>query len=161
MRRVHPAAHTVHSYISSLPQRQLLQPRFRPSEKATTTSKSEHRGLPNKMTLAVSSSLIRWALWASRHLHTSRMEGQASSGLLFSSTDPTFLLFMWKQMTDSHSGVIPGQWKTLCGYSNLETNNRARGFTVHTVQWYRVLVFDQSICINKYFYRRKRKFLAL
>lgn len=94
------------------------------------------RTLPNKMTPAVSSSLIRWALWASRHLHASWMEGRAgeANALLYSSTYPTFRLFVWKQMTGSHSGAFPGQWKTLCGYLN--TSRRSRGFTVHTVHWH-------------------------
>lgn len=105
--------------------------------------------LPNKMTLAVSSRWTRWALWASQHLHASWMEGQEGEAwaLFCSSMSPTFLLFMWKQMTDSHSGVFPGQWKTRCGYSDLNTNRRSRGLTVRTVQWHGGL-FGQCLCIK-------------
>lgn len=44
--------------------------------------------------------------------------GEWSSGLLCLSTYSAFLLFMWKQKSDTHSGGV-SRSVTLCGYSNL------------------------------------------
>lgn len=66
--------------------------------------------LPNKMTPAVSSRLIRWALWASRHHHASRTEGLAgrwsSAGLTMKLYGFFFLLFVCRQPTESRSGGV-------------------------------------------------------
>lgn len=108
--RVHLLLH-----LLSATERQLIVGQALARQRSYNYVQISAQRLPNKMTLAVSSRLIRWALWASRHLRGSRMEGRASKARtrLCSSTYPTFLLFTWKQMTDSHSGVFPGQWKTL------------------------------------------------
>lgn len=62
---------------------------------------------PNKMTQAGSSSPIRWTLWAARHLHASRLEGQAGKARAFLSP----LSFCVTTDDRFRSGVFPGQWR--------------------------------------------------
>lgn len=82
--------------------------------------------LPNKMTPAVSSSLIRWVLWASRHHHASRTEGLAggwSSAGLAIKLYVFFFCFFCCLCVDSRLTLVqeefPGQKKKLCGYRNV------------------------------------------
>lgn len=94
----------------------------------------------------MSSSLIRWALWASRHLHASWMKKQGSEARVCSVYPRTlrFCCLCENRRVTLIQEVFPGQWRCV--------GTVTWGLTVHTVQ-----CFGFVACNDKYLHWREKK----